>query len=285
MSAAEQAALAKVRELEAKLAAIEADRVAAEQQAADEARKKLEAQAAARGRAVDPAELARAQDEARRKAQAEQEARLNAERQKLEEEKTRAEEQRRQAEEAARTEAQRSAVDAVAPPATAPSTPAAALGTPIPASAAPTAPVSAPSTSTPPPSTPAPSGAPTGVGTPPSALGPAGPTGPGPVAAGSGAVVLNPADPSVTPPQLVSQARPEYPPLARSQRVGGTVIISALIDEQGNVAEARVIRGVPGNMGLNEAALASVRKRKYKPAMSKGQPGRAWIAIQIDFKP
>jgi TonB family protein len=73
--------------------------------------------------------------------------------------------------------------------------------------------------------------------------------------------------------------------MARAQRITGTVLISALVDEQGNVAETRVIRGASASyFGLTEAALASVKRRKYKPATQNGKPGRAWIAIQIDFK-
>ncbi|MEO8500785.1 MAG: energy transducer TonB, partial [Vicinamibacteria bacterium] len=76
----------------------------------------------------------------------------------------------------------------------------------------------------------------------------------------------------------------EYPPIARAQRLTGTVIISALVDEQGNVAEARVIRGPAPHTGFNQAALDNVKKRKYKPATLNGKPGRAWVAIQVDFK-
>lgn len=68
------------------------------------------------------------------------------------------------------------------------------------------------------------------------------------------------------------------------QRVTGRVLVSALIDEQGNVAEVKLIRGVPSKSGLNEAALENVRRRKYKPATLNGKPGRAWVAVQIDFK-
>jgi protein TonB len=83
---------------------------------------------------------------------------------------------------------------------------------------------------------------------------------------------------------LVSQSRIEYPPVARAQRITGSIVISALVDELGNVAEARVIRGAAPNSGLNQAALDNVKRRKYKPATMGGKPGRAWIAVQIEFK-
>lgn len=98
------AAMAKIRELEEKLAAIEAEKAAAAAKAEEDARKKMEAQAAARGQAVDPAALQRAQDEARRKSEAEQARKQQEEKKRLEEEQKAAEarlaEERRKEEEA-----------------------------------------------------------------------------------------------------------------------------------------------------------------------------------------
>ncbi len=255
MNAAESAALARVRELEARLAAFEAEKVAAGEKATEEATKKVEAQAKARGRAVDPAELQKAQDDARRKAQAEQEARLQAERQKIEEERRRAEEVR--AAEAAK------AAEAAALASAAPSMSPAFVAAP---------PVAV--TSIPSPVAPA-------AAATPAVAAVAGTVAP---SASSGPLPLDLSDPGVTPPQLVSQSKIPYPPVALAQRITGSVVISALIDEQGNVAEARVIRGASPNSGLNQAALENVKNRKYKPATSNGKPGRAWIAVQIDFK-
>lgn len=254
MNAAETAALARVRELESRLASLEAEKVAAEQKAAEEAKKIIEAQAKARGRAVDPAELQKAQDDARKKAQADQEARLQAERQKIEEERKAAEETR--AAEAAKAAEAARILEAAASPSIAPA------ATPAVAAASPGSSPSPVSTAPPVP----------GAG---AATTPAAPAGPAP---------LDLSDPAVVAPVLVSQTKIEYPAVARAQRLTGTVIISALIDEQGNVAEARVIRGATANVGFNQAALDNVKRRKYKPATQNGKPGRAWVAIQIDFK-
>jgi TonB family protein len=104
LSAETAAAMAKVKELEEKLAAIEAEKAAAAAKAEEDARKKVEAQAAARGQAVDPAALQRAQDEARRKSEAEQARKQQEEKKRLEDEQRAAEarllEERRKEEEA-----------------------------------------------------------------------------------------------------------------------------------------------------------------------------------------
>lgn len=255
LNAAEVAALARVKELETRLATLEAEKAAAEQKAAEEATRKVEAQAKARGKAVDPAELQRAQDEARKKAQAEQAALVAAERQKIEDE-------RRLAEEARAAETARAAAEAAR---LAEATPAPPTPTPVVASA------------TPQPSAPAP--APSAPGTPAATA-----SSPSAPASAGAALLLDISDPNVTPPSLISQPRIEYPPIARAQRIAGSVVISALVDEQGNVVESRLIRGAAPNSGLNQVALENVKRRKYKPAQANGKPGRAWIAIQIDFK-
>ncbi len=110
LSVEEAAAMARVKELEEKLKALEAEKAAAEAKAAEDAKKKLEAQAAAKGQTVDPAALQKAQEEARRKAQLEQEKKLQEEKKRLEEEKKAeearlADQQRRDDEEAARVAA------------------------------------------------------------------------------------------------------------------------------------------------------------------------------------
>jgi TonB family protein len=116
----------RVPELEQKRAALEADKKAAEEKAAEEARKKVEAQAKARGQAVDPNAVAQAQEEERRRARAEQERKQQEEQKRLEEQKKAeearlAEEQRkaeelRQAEEAARLAALAAATPTPPPP-------------------------------------------------------------------------------------------------------------------------------------------------------------------------
>jgi TonB family protein len=114
---AEMVALAqKAKELEEKLQALEAEKAAASAKAEEDARKKLEAQAKARGQAVDPEAVARAQEDARKKAQAEQDRKAQAERKRLEDEQKLAEQQL--AEEQRRAEEARAAAAAAAPPTT-----------------------------------------------------------------------------------------------------------------------------------------------------------------------
>jgi TonB family protein len=96
--------VARLKELEEKLAAFEAEKAAAVAKAEEEAKKKVEAQARARGQVVDPAAVQRAQDEARKRSEAEQARKQQDEKRRLEDEQkaaeARAAEEQRKAEEA-----------------------------------------------------------------------------------------------------------------------------------------------------------------------------------------
>jgi len=70
-------------------------------------------------------------------------------------------------------------------------------------------------------------------------------------AGGTGAVALQ------TPP-------PDYPEGARRRNIQGTVRVSFYVDETGTVSNGSVSES-SGNTELDEAALAAIRKWKYRP--------------------
>jgi len=95
-----------------------------------------------------------------------------------------------------------------------------------------------------------------------------------------------PAEPggAVVPPQLVSFPKPEYPPMARNLRVEGIVVVSVLVDENGQVQEARVVEPIKQKVGLNEAAVAAARSARYRPATRDGARVKMWTRLRIPFK-
>jgi protein TonB len=78
-------------------------------------------------------------------------------------------------------------------------------------------------------------------------------------------------------PRLVYAPPVVYSPIARQAHVEGTVILEAIIDEQGNVTHVQVISG-PGL--LLASALKAVAERKYEPTILDGEP----VAIRLDVK-
>jgi TonB family protein len=88
----------------------------------------------------------------------------------------------------------------------------------------------------------------------------------------------------VVPPQLVSFPKPEYPPMARNLRVEGTVVVSVLVDENGQVQDAKVAEAIKQKVGLNEAAVASARAARYRPATRDGVRVKMWTHLRVPFK-
>jgi protein TonB len=63
--------------------------------------------------------------------------------------------------------------------------------------------------------------------------------------------------------------------------VQGIVVIEAVIDEQGNVVQEKIIRGHPL---LIQAALQAVARRKYEATILDGQPTPVDLRVEITFR-
>jgi protein TonB len=55
-----------------------------------------------------------------------------------------------------------------------------------------------------------------------------------------------------------------------------------VIDRQGNVTEARVLKGLP--FGLDHAALAAIRQWKFQPGTLNGQPVPVYYNLTVNFR-
>jgi periplasmic protein TonB len=90
-------------------------------------------------------------------------------------------------------------------------------------------------------------------------------------------------DGKVKAPRLISAPDPVYPVLARQARIGGAVVIDAVIDEQGHVVEMHTVSGQPL---LALAAMEALRHWKYEPTTLGGEaiPVRLLVTIAFDWK-
>jgi protein TonB len=84
----------------------------------------------------------------------------------------------------------------------------------------------------------------------------------------------------IRPPVRVMDVAPVYPAIAKSARVQGDVVIEATIDEEGKVAEARVVKSVPL---LDQAALDAVRQWQYRPSLLNGIPTPVVMTVTVKF--
>jgi TonB family protein len=106
---------------------------------------------------------------------------------------------------------------------------------------------------------------------------------PAPPAVREGDLVA-PGTAGLTPPAFVSVSKPEYPALAKRLGVQGVVTVSVLVNEQGVVEQARLVRGVQQKVGINEAAMAAARSARYRPATLNGVRVKTWANLSIPFK-
>lgn len=87
---------------------------------------------------------------------------------------------------------------------------------------------------------------------------------------------------NVKAPVAVQRVDPIYTEVARRARIEGFVIIEAVIDRQGNVTEARVLKPLP--FGLDSAALNAVKQWKFRPGTLNGQPVPVYYNLTVNFR-
>ena len=89
------------------------------------------------------------------------------------------------------------------------------------------------------------------------------------------------------PPVLIGglpalQKKIQYPPIARKANVEGRVTIQFVVDEQGDVTNAEVLRGI--GAGCDEEALRAVMASKFEPGKQRGKPVKVRMSLPVTFK-
>lgn len=79
---------------------------------------------------------------------------------------------------------------------------------------------------------------------------------------------------------LVHEVRPQYPALARSARIQGTVVLQAIIGKDGTIQNLHLLSGHPL---LSQAAIDAVRQWRYRPYLLNNEPVEVDTTIQVNF--
>ena len=85
----------------------------------------------------------------------------------------------------------------------------------------------------------------------------------------------------VTKGMVVYRIEPTYPPLARQARIQGVVVLTAMIDRDGNIQNLRLVSGHPM---LAPAAIDAVKHWRYKPFLLNGQPVEVETTVTVTFQ-
>ncbi len=74
----------------------------------------------------------------------------------------------------------------------------------------------------------------------------------------------------------------KYPEIARRAGIEGRVIVQFIIDQEGNVVDPVVVRGIGG--GCDEAALEAAKHLKFTPGRQRGRPVKVRYSLPIIFR-
>jgi len=97
-------------------------------------------------------------------------------------------------------------------------------------------------------------------------------TGGGPYRPGSG----------IVPPTLLKEVKPDYSEEARRRGVEGDVVMEIVVRHDGSVGDVRVLQGL--GYGLDERAVAAVRRWRFTPATRRGAAVDVVVEVAMEFK-
>ncbi len=80
----------------------------------------------------------------------------------------------------------------------------------------------------------------------------------------------------------IRRVEPIYPLSALGARIGGTVVIAAIIGKDGNIKDAKIVSSPDAS--LSAAALDAARQWQYEPTVMGGQPVEVHTTISLNFK-
>ena len=86
----------------------------------------------------------------------------------------------------------------------------------------------------------------------------------------------------ISPPRPAYKPAPLYSEKARSVGYDGTTTLWVVVNAQGSVEGARVVR--PAGLGLDQKALETVRTWRFTPATRDGIPVAVRVSIEVSFR-
>jgi TonB family protein len=84
-----------------------------------------------------------------------------------------------------------------------------------------------------------------------------------------------------TKPRILSKPEPQYTEEARQNQITGTVVLSVVFAETGQVTDIQVVKGLPH--GLSERAIEAAKLIKFVPAESNGKKVPFKILLEYNF--
>ncbi len=93
--------------------------------------------------------------------------------------------------------------------------------------------------------------------------------------------LVEPGTPGLIAPKPISKGTPAYPPIAKMQKISGKVDVRVLVDENGNVIDAKAISG---HSALKTEAEKAAKQSKFAPAEIEGVKVKTYFTLSFEFK-
>ncbi|MCP4706212.1 MAG: energy transducer TonB [candidate division Zixibacteria bacterium] len=85
------------------------------------------------------------------------------------------------------------------------------------------------------------------------------------------------------PAEQIYYHEPVSPRINITSKVEAVVWVKALVDKEGRVCDAMILKSSGSKAGFDEASLKAAYKCRYKPAIQNGQPVAVWISYEVKF--
>jgi TonB family protein len=85
----------------------------------------------------------------------------------------------------------------------------------------------------------------------------------------------------VSPPSSIYHPDPKYTKEARKAHIQGKVVLSFVVRADGTVGDIKVTKSL--DKGLDENAMAAVKRWRFKPAEKNGEPVAVLLAAEVAF--
>jgi len=84
-------------------------------------------------------------------------------------------------------------------------------------------------------------------------------------------------------PRVIATVPLQYPARAKAKEIEGYVLLSILVNENGQVDQVRVLESDPQGT-FDDVAVRNIKKWKFEPAKYNGKPISIWINQPIKFE-
>jgi protein TonB len=106
---------------------------------------------------------------------------------------------------------------------------------------------------------------------------------------GTGAAAQEPSRPVYSPgpgitwPKLVKESKPNYTQSAMQAKLQGVLTLEAIVEADGAVKEARVVKSLDKQHGLDDQAIKAVKEWVFEPGTRDGKPVAVRVQIEMSF--